>query len=256
MANRIVDLSMTVDTDPTLDGKGVTLVPHSEGAKWNKDNYDIDPQDWPTPGEAYAICNLDITDHTGTHMDAPWHFGPRMADGSRPKTIEEWPLERCIGDGVVIDIQDCADGEEVSLKKLQQKFRDIDYTLKPGDIVLSMTGNDKYFGSDVYTTRGGGMSREALEWMLDQGVTTVGTDAWSYDRPYAAWAADYHEHGHDPKFLWPCHLLGLEKEYVHMEKMANLDQLPPHGFQVIAMPLKIAGGTAGPVRAIAIVDEA
>jgi kynurenine formamidase len=253
---KIVDISMTTDTDPFLaDAKGVVFEPHEKGAEYNRDHYDIDPDHWPTPGAAYAIDTIEITSHTGTHMDAPWHYGPVMADGSKPKNIEEWPLERCMGDGVVIDITDAADGAEVSLEEIQQKVRDIDYEIKPGDIVLTMTGNDKYFGKDEYLTRGGGPSRDALSWILDQGVTVVGTDAWSYDRPYDAWAADYHKHGRDPSYLWPCHLLGLEREYAHIEKLANLDQLPPHGFKVIAFPMKVARGTAGPVRAVAIIED-
>ncbi|MFC0453999.1 cyclase family protein [Rhodococcus jostii] len=253
--SRIIDISMVTDGDPTLEGKGVVFEPHVLGAQYNEEHYDIDPNHWPTPGAAFAVEHIDMNSHTGTHMDAPWHFGPVMADGSKPKTIEEWPLERCMGDGVVIDISDAEDGSEVSLAEIQQKLKDMDYTIKPGDIVLTMTGNDKYWGKPEYTTRGGGPSREALKWILEQGVTVVGTDAWSYDRPYAAWAADYHRHGKDPKYLWPCHLLGLEIEYAHIEKLANLDQLPPHGFKVIALPIKIAGGTAGFVRAVAIVDE-
>jgi kynurenine formamidase len=60
-----------------------------------------------------------------------------------------------------------------------------------------------------------------------------------------AWAADYHKHGREPRYLSPCHLLGLKKEYAHIEQLANLDQLPPHGFKVIALPLRIADGSAG-----------
>lgn len=253
--SRIIDLSMVTDGDPTLDGNGVVFQPHSEGAKYNEEHYDIDPNHWPTPGAAFANDTVDMTSHTGTHMDAPWHYGPVMADGSKPKTIEEWPLEYCMGDGVVLDITDCPDGEEVSLEQVQQKFKDMNYTLKPGDIVLSRTDNDKYFGTPEYLNRGGGPSRDALKWMLEQGVKTVGTDAWSYDRPYESWVKDYHNNGQDPKYLWPCHLLGLEMEYAHIEKLANLDQLPPHGFKVIALPIKIKGGTAGFVRAIAIVED-
>lgn len=250
----IIDISMTTGSDPFLGGD-VRFEPHEKGATYNLEHYDIDPNDWPTPGCAYANDALEITSHSGTHMDAPWHFGPTMADGSKPKTIEEWPLERCIGDGVVIDIQEAPDGSEVSVEQIQQKLRDMNYTIKPGDIVLTMTGNDKYFGTPEYLTRGGGPSRDALKWILEQGVTVVGTDAWSYDRPYGAWAADYHKHGRDPRYLWPCHLLGLEIEYAHLEKLANLDQLPPYGFKVIALPIKIEQGTAGPVRAIAIIED-
>lgn len=255
MPTRLIDISMVTDADPVMAGQGVRFEPHSVGAEFYKAHCDIDPSHWPNAGASFANDALDITSHTGTHMDAPWHFGPRMADGSTPMTIEEWPLERCIGDGVVIDITDAEDGAEVSLDDVQRKLADLDYAIKPGDIVLMMTGNDKYFGTPEYLTRGAGLGRDALGWILDQGVMLVGTDAWSLDRPLAAWAADYHKHGRDPSYLWPCHLLGLERDYTHIEKLANLDQLPAEGFRVIAFPVKVSSGTAGPVRAVALVED-
>ncbi|ADB50785.1 cyclase family protein [Conexibacter woesei] len=252
---RIIDISMTTDADPAFAGDRVTFVDHAQGAERNRIEAGIDPDHWPTPGHSHAIDRLEITSHTGTHMDAPWHFGPRMADGSRPLTIEEWPLSRCMGDGVVLDISDVDDGAEVDLHHVQRLLREIDYAIKPGDVVLTMTGADRHYGTPGYADRGAGLSRAALKWILEQGVTLVGTDAWSFDRPYSVWAAEYHRHGKDPQYLWPCHLLGLELPYAHIEKLANLDQLPPHGFTVIAFPVKIVNGTAGPVRAVALVQE-
>jgi kynurenine formamidase len=56
--------------------------------------------------------------------------------------------------------------------------------------------------------------------------------------------------------FWEAHFLGVEKEYCHMERLANLDQLPRTGFTVCAFPLKVKGGSAGPARVVALVDEA
>jgi kynurenine formamidase len=190
----------------------ITHLSHAEGALEDQKYYDIDPNDWPFPGNAYADDFVEMTTHAGTHMDAPWHMGPQMKDGSKPLTIDEWPLEHCMGPGVVLDISNIPQGHEVSRE-------------------------------------------EALKWILEQGVKVVGTDSWSFDRPYSQWAKDYHDHGRDPKYLWPCHLLGLELPYAHIEKMANLDQLPPHGFTVIAFPVKISQGTAGFCRAVALLDD-
>jgi kynurenine formamidase len=256
MAVKLIDLSMTTDSDPSPQLVArLTNISHADGAESNKKHWDIDPNDWPVPGNAYSDDLIEMSPHVGTHMDSPWHMGPLMADGSRPKTIDEWPLERCMGPGVVIDIRDVPDGHALSEDEVKAKLREIDYELEPGDIVLVMTGNDKFFGTPEYMTRGGGLSREALKWILDHGITLVGVDAWSFDRPYAYWTADYHKHGRDPKYLWPCHLLALEQEYTHMEKLANLDQLPPYGFTVIAFPIKLARASAAFVRAVALLDS-
>jgi len=252
---RIIDLSMTTDSDPSpLMNVKVTHLSHAAGALEDQKYYDIDPSDWPYPGNAYADDFVEMTTHAGTHMDAPWHMGPQMKDGSKPLTIDEWPLETCMGPGVVLDIRDIEQGHEVTPEEVQKMLADIPHELQPGDIVLVMTGNDKFWGTPEYLDRGGHLGREALKWMLEQGVKVVGTDSWSFDRPYSQWAGDYHKHGRDPKYLWPCHLLGLEIPYAHIEKMTNLDQLPLHGFTVLAFPVKISQGTAGFCRAVALLD--
>jgi len=111
------------------------------------------------------------------------------------------------------------------------------------------------FGKPGYADHGGHLGAEALAWVLDQGVKTVGTDAWSFDIGYAHWSKQYKDHGRDPKYLWPCHLLGRKKEYAHYEKLANLEKLPPFGFKFFGFPIKFYRGSAGFVRAVAFVEE-
>ena len=255
MATKIIDLSMVTSSDPSpLMSVKITNVPHESGAKEDQKYFDIDPDDWPFPGKSFADDYVEMTTHAGTHLDAPWHMGPET-EGKPGKTIDQWPLEWCFGDGVVIDIRDIPDGYALSAEEVQERLRKIGYTLKPGDIFLVMTGNDKYWGKPEYSDRGGHLSCEALEWILNQGVKTVGTDSWSFDIPYKHWVANYMAHDRDPKELWPCHLLGIKKEYAHYEKLANLDQLPPFGFRFYGFPVKFAKGSAGFVRAVAFVKE-
>ncbi len=255
MATKIIDLSMVTESDPSpLMRVKITNLPHESGAEEDQKYFDIDPNDWPFPGKSFADDFIEMTTHAGTHLDSPWHMGPET-EGKPGKTIDQWPLEWCYGDGVVIDIRDIPHGYALSAEEVKERLNKIGYKLKPGDIFLVMTGNDKYWGTKEYSDRGGHISAEALKWVLDQGVKTVGTDSWSFDIPYKHWVENYKKHGRDPKYLWPCHLLGIRREYAHYEKLANLDQLPPFGFKFYGFPIKFAKGSAGFVRAVAFVEE-
>lgn len=252
---KIVDLSMVTDGDPSpLMSSKITHLSHIEGAYMDQKYFGVYPEDWPHRGMSYADDFVEMTTHTGTHMDSPWHMTP-ISEGKLAKTIDEWPLEYCYGDAVIVDIRDVPDGHEISKEEIIERFKKMNYTIKPRDIVLTMTGNDKLWGQPEYSTHGGHLGREALKWILDQGVKLVGTDSWSFDRAYEWWSKDYLENGRDQKYMWPCHLLCIDKEYAHMEKLANLDQLPPFGFKFAAFPIKFFKGSAGFVRAVAFLDE-
>ncbi len=255
MALKIIDLSMHTDGDPhPLINAKLTRLGHELGALEDQKHFGIDPNDWPNKGMSYADDFIEMSTHTGTHMDSPYHMTP-TSEGKPAKTIDEWPLEWCMGDGVVLDISDIPNGYELSLEEVKERFKKMGYQLKPRDIVLTMTGNDKFWGKPEYGLRGGHLGREALKWILDHDIKLVGTDSWSFDRAYEYWSADYKKHGNDPKYLWPCHLLCIDKEYAHLEKLANLDKLPPYGFKFQAFPIKFYKGTAGFVRAVAFVEE-
>ena len=255
----VIDLSITLadgDDPSPLIPVGVKNLSHADGAKFHEKYLGVDPQDWPFPGESFGDDLIEATTHAGTHMDAPIHYGPKtIPDGEKPLTIDQIPIEWCMGDGVVIDISDIPQAHEVSAAEVQERLAAMDYELKPLDIVLVMTGNDKYWDDpETYLNRGGHLGREALKYILEQGVRVVGTDSWSFDRAGSQWAADYKANGNDPSYLWPCHVLGLEMPYCHMEKMCNLDKLPPHGFTVIALPIKVSGGSGAFIRAVGLVS--
>ena len=82
----------------------------------------------------------------------------------------------------------------------------------------------------------------------------MGTDAWGWDRPFDTMVADF-KAGKREQF-WESHYFGKEKEYCHIERLANLDKIPkPFGFKVAAFPIKIEGASAGWVRAVAILED-
>jgi kynurenine formamidase len=130
----------------------------------------------------------------------------------------------------------------------------INYRIKPLDIVLIMTGRDKYIGTPEYFEQPG-MSREATLWLVDQGVKIIGVDMYGYDKSFKDMANEYKQ-TKDGHVIWPAHFAGIEKEYCHIEKLANLDQIPkPFGFKVACFPIKIAKASAGWVRPVAIIEE-
>jgi kynurenine formamidase len=98
------------------------------------------------------------------------------------------------------------------------------------------------------------MGREATMYLLECGVRVVGTDAWSWDAPFKYTRERFAQTG-DAAIIWEGHKAGRDIGYGQMEKLANLEQLPAHGFQVSCFPYKIKHASAGFVRAVAIFDE-
>lgn len=207
-------------------------------------------EDFPG-GMGLAWEEVTAITHTGTHLDAPWHFGP-TSEGKPSKTIDQVPLEWCFGDGVVLDFTHLKPGDSITVDHITAALEKISYELKPFDIVLLNTGADKKWGSFEYLGAHPGMSAEATLWLIGKGIKVMGTDGYGFDRPFVNMIQD-HKAG-IPGSLWPAHFAGREKEYCHIEKLANLDKIPvPHGFKVSVFPINVPGGSAGWVRAVAIV---
>lgn len=205
-------------------------------------------------GCAWASETISLHTHTGTHLDAPWHFHPTM-DGGKPSwTIDEVPLEWCMGPGVVVDFSDKPSGYLCEIKDFEEYFERIGYQLKPGDIVLLHTNAMEHWGGPAYLEAGCGVSRDATLWLNQQGVHTVGTDAWSWDIP-PVYGAKYYAETKDPNVVWEAHKAGADCVYIQYEKLNNLDRLPVSGFQFFGVPVKIYKASAGWIRAFAIINE-
>ena len=254
---RIIDLSVAIDNetvaDPPQFRPQIEYIDHKAAQEEFCNLYGVTVNELPE-GNGIASENVRMTTHGGTHMDAPWHYYPTMNGGEPAMTIDEVPLEWCIGNGVVIDMRDKAPGYVVTAQDLEDYFARVGYMPKEGDICLLMSGAGEYYGTDQYLGHQCGVGREGTLWLIDHGVKVVGTDAWSWDPPMPSVAKRYKECG-DPSILWEGHRVGREKAYLHMEKMANLDQLPLTGFKVICLPVKIKKASAGWVRAVAILDD-
>jgi len=193
------------------------------------------------------------TVHHGTHIDAPYHFGP-LSEGGKAKKAEDIPLEWCYGNGVVLDCSGKGGGGVITEEDIKKALSKIKYQLKPLDIVLIRTDADKLWGTKKYFTQFAAVDRGAVAYIVGFGVKVIGSDAFNFDRPVPAMVGDYLRTG-DNSYLWPTHFYGREKEYCHIERLANLDKIPqPYGFKIACFPIKIVGVGAAWVRAVAIID--
>lgn len=255
---QFIDLSLPVANRPGIQyGHGepeVTYMSHEESARERAKVYGLQPSDFDVRGGRYAaVERVVIGTHDTTHLDAPWHFGP-TSEGKRAKTIDEVPLEWCYGDGVVLDFHHKKTGEGISAREVEEALAKIGYRLKPRDIVLIRTDAYKHYGEPGYANIHPGMTRESTLWLIEHGIKMVGIDAWGWDRPHDLMVKEL-KAGNKMQF-WEAHYLGMEREYVHLERLANLDQIPrPFGFKVIAFPIKIAGAGGAWVRAVAMIDD-
>ncbi len=255
---RLVDLSISIEpdlpSDPEMMIPKIDYLDHAQGAEQMKDFFPGVKKDQLPGGLGWAVEFLTLTTHSGTHLDAPYHYHPTMDKGKDALTIDEIPLDWCFNDGVVLDFRKKNDGERITIKDLESELARIDYKIKPLDIVLIQTGADKFWGTQEYLVKGPGMDRESTLFLLEKGVKVVGIDAWSWDRPLPFLAKEFQETG-DPKVIWEAHFAGIEVGYCHMEKMANLSAIGrPYGFTVCCFPIKIKGASAGWTRPVAIVD--
>lgn len=206
------------------------------------------------PGKlGWAGEEVNLISHAGTHMDAPWHYGP-LSKGRRARTIDEVPLEWCYGPGLVLDFRHKEAGAEITVNDLTAALQKIDYRLRAGDIVLLQTGADHWWGDATYPERGVGLGRDSTLWLIDRGVRVIGTDAWGLDRPFAFMKKDFQATS-DINAIWPSHYAGCEREYCQLEKLTHLDLLPPHGFTVVCFPVKISRASAGWTRVVAILGN-
>lgn len=245
--SRLIDLSVPLEhqaVSEPLPGK-IHYVDHDgEGLQQMQQFFGVSPADLVySEGQGWAIEEINAITHTGTHVDAPYHYA-KTSEGKPAKRIDEVPLDWCFAPGVRIDVRHIENGTEISVNDLKDALAKISYELCPRDIVLLQTGADARIDSPEYFNQPG-LGRDGTLWLVEQGVKVIGIDAYTLDRPFKDMVADYKRTG-DGRFIWPAHFAGITAEYCQIEKLANLDQIPrSHGFYVSCLPVKIKAASAG-----------
>ncbi|WP_433282956.1 cyclase family protein [Pseudonocardia xinjiangensis] len=248
---RLVDLTHALGPSPSEPASPrIERTDHTDGAQLWEHWYGI-PADALPQRLGFAGEIVTASTHAGTHVDAPWHYGP-TAEGAPAWTVDDVPASWFIGPLVVLDVSDLDAGALVTPGLVAERLTAIGHRLVPGDIVAVRTGADQLWGTPEFWEHGAGLGREAVLHLVDAGVRVIGTDAWSLDRPYPLIGAEWGELG-DPARLWPAHFAGIERRYCQVEKLARLDEVPPTGATIICPPIKVARAGAGWTRAVALV---
>ena len=258
MPRRYVDLSVPLETgivsDPPIMLPEIEYMTHDQTAEQVMSFFPgLKKEDLPG-GEGWAVERLQIATHNGTHLDAPYHHHSTMNNGERAITIDEVPLEWCFNPGVKLDFRHFDDGRIVTPDDVEVELKRIGHDLQPLDIVVVNTSAGDRYGAPNYLIKGCGMGRDATMYLLERGVRVTGTDAWSWDAPFALTAKEYAKSG-DASIIWEGHRASMEIGYCHMEKLTALDTLPATGFEISCFPYKIKGASAGFTRAVAILEE-
>ncbi len=259
MTRRFVDLSITLDpdviTDPPFMRPKITYQSHRETVPEAQIFFPgVTAEQYPG-GEGFAAAeSVTMSTHNGTHLDAPWHYHPTMDGGERAITIDEVPLDWCFRPGVKLDFRHFADGYVVTADDVAAELARIGHDLQPLDIVLINTAAGAALGDPRFVDIGCGMGYEATMYLTARGVRVTGTDAWSWDAPFSYTAQRVGETG-DTSLIWEGHKAGREIGYCHLEKLHNLEALPPFGFTICCFPHKVKAGSAGWTRAVAIFED-
>jgi kynurenine formamidase len=248
---KLLDLSLTLGPNPSeVVPVGLQPMDHRFGGRHLAELVGMAQDDLPE-GLGWASERLEAITHAGTHMDSPFHYSPRCGD--RPsRTIDELPVEWFWGPGVCIPVDQEETGTRIRVEELERFEERTGTTVGPGHIVLFRTGAEAWHGDESYNHRGRGLEPSLVRELVARGVRVLGTDAWSIDPPFDVMRDQLAIFG--PGSVWSAHYVGREMEFCAMERLCNLDSLPPVGFWLSCFPIKVYRGSAGWVRVVAFLD--
>ena len=214
---KIIDLTLTVsDKIPTFPGS-----PQPNFIPWENVKED-----------GYNLELLFLSTHTGTHMDAPYHF---LEKGAK---IHEISLKKLVSEAVLIKSK--KKGGESITKTDIQKFEKKHGKIDGFSSVIFSTGWQRNLQKKYYFEKNPGLSVSAAKYLASKKINLVGIDSPSIDL------------GKDSKFS--VHQIFAKKGMLIVENLANLEKIKSSKFHLVVLPLKLKNATGSPVRAIAFVE--
>ena len=214
---KIIDLTLTVsDKIPTFPGSPQPNLIPWENIKENGYNLEL----------------LFLSSHTGTHMDAPYHF---LEKGAK---IHEISLKKLVSEAALIQSRK-GSGESITKTDIQ-KFEKKSGKIDGFSSVIFQTGWQRNLQKKYYFTKNPGLSVSAAKYLASKKISLVGIDSPSIDL------------GKDDKFS--VHQIFAKKGILIVENLANLDKIKSSKFHLVVLPLKLKNATGSPVRAIAFVE--
>ena len=214
---KVIDLTLTISENiPTFPGS-----PQPNFISW--ENIEKD---------GYNLELLFLSSHTGTHIDAPFHF---VKNG---KKIHEIAPERLVNEAVLIRI---GKNSNRSISKTDiQNFEQKNGKIENGSTVIFYTGWQKNLNKEFYFTENPGLSVSAAKYLVSKKINMVGIDSPSIDL------------GTDSKFS--VHHVLAKNNILIVENLANLGKIKSNNFHLITSPLKLKNATGSPIRAFGFVD--
>lgn len=237
-AGKVVDLSHT------FDAQTIYWPTEEEGFKLEKEQEGVTPK-----GYYYASNKFSAPEHGGTHIDAPRHFA------ANANTLDQIPLEQLMGNAILVDVTRQCEANRDYLISVEDfnSWEKQHGQIPNGALVLLRTGfakywpdRVKYMGTDergagaVPKLHFPGLSPDAARWLTaNRSIKAIGLDTPSID--------------YGQSTLFESHQILFAKNVPAFENLGDMSALPADGFVVIAMPMKIGGGSGGPLRVAAIV---
>jgi kynurenine formamidase len=214
---KIIDLTLTISNKiPTFPGS-----PQPNFIPWEK-----------IKDDGYNLELLFLSSHTGTHLDAPYHF---LEKGAK---IHEISLKKLVSNAVLIKSR--KKSNESVTKTDIQKFEKKHGKIASFSSVIFYTGWQRNLQKKYYFTKNPGLSVSAAKYLASKKVSLVGIDSPSIDL------------GTDSKFS--VHQIFAKKGMLIVENLANLEKIKSSKFHLVVLPLKLKNATGSPVRAIAFVE--
>jgi kynurenine formamidase len=179
---------------------------------------------------------IGMVDHTGTHVDAYFHVNPKGA------TVDAMPLDTFYGPAVCWDFTHIPPKGKIEIEDLEEAKEKSGVPFEEGDIVLLNTGHHKRTSHDkvLWQTTFPGLTYESTKWLFEHKVKLHGVEG-----PSAHYADDE---------LLGAHVACRDFGITHIECLANLEKVVNKRFTFIGFPLKLVGGSGGPLRAVALLE--